>query len=259
MIVCDAREFVFFHIPKTGGTSVDFSLAPFFDCAPRLEARLRDYGCRLTPFWAGAEGRFHSNIDCPRPGWEDVSTDCLPCEHLLQAAPDMADRIRRYFVFTVVRNPYERAYSRYLMWQRYGQLPPGVDTLEKFLVHTRDKRGQLAYLPDLGEVDFIARTETLARDFRTLCSLLGLGHRPLPQVHVATPITGRYKYLARYTPEAIALVNARQGEEFRAFGYPMLAPDDFRRHIDDAPALAPVSLPNRAARGAHGDYAPGGR
>ncbi len=241
MIISDSREFIFFHVPKTGGTSVDFGLARYFDCAEQMEKKLQDLGCCLTPFWPGAEGRFYSNITCEARGWKDLSTDCLPPEYLLQADPDMRWKIPRYFVFAIVRNPYERNYSRYLMWQRYGQLPAHVDTFTKFLVHTRKKRNQLAYLPDLRHINFIGRTETLARDFKTVCAMLDLGEVTLPEVHVAVPISRTFKYLERYTPEAIQLVNDAHADEFRLFDYPVFSPDEYLHHKNDLLDFPPLT------------------
>ena len=144
----------------------------------------------------------------------------------------MADKLAEYFVFTVVRNPYDRNYSRYLMWQRYGQLPAQVDSFTGFLEYTRNQRNQLAYLPSLRQVDYIARTETLVEDFAAICEILDLGQLRLPEVHVATPITRGYRYLDRYTPEAIELVNRMCADEFRLLDYPMYSPGEYLRYAD---------------------------
>jgi hypothetical protein len=88
MIISDTRQFVFLHNPKCAGTTVRETLARF-DTTGNL-------------FWMYDE-------------WNGVKFDKAhaPLFLMQQKYPAYFERLQRYFVFSFVRNPYERVVSAF--------------------------------------------------------------------------------------------------------------------------------------------------
>lgn len=100
---------LYIHIPKTGGTSIKQALgesAGFID----LETQLRE-GHSIPP---------NSRL----------SLNHLDLRMLIQKRVLSVNSLQRTFIFTMVRNPYDRAASLYRYFRTIGRIPPNVDFLQ---------------------------------------------------------------------------------------------------------------------------------
>ena len=210
MLISDKRKFIFVHVQKTAGTSLQNVLR-----AHAPDARL----------WHGRHGHASSGIaEIGRERWE------------------------RYFSFGFVRNPWDRLVSHYAMIRdRIEELSPEQrqqahpfkielwnyvlhfsHDFESFLdnctglVWDRDCYksflfNQLDYLTDeQGElaVDFVGRFERFEADANQALQRIGI-NAGVPRLNVSK----RSDYRDYYTPRTRELVARRFARDIEAFGY----------------------------------------
>lgn len=99
---------LYIHIPKTGGTSIKQALgesAGFID----LETQLRE-GHSIPP---------NSRL----------SLNHLDLRMLIQKRVLSVDSLQESFIFTMVRNPYDRATSLFRYFKTIGRIPPNIEFL----------------------------------------------------------------------------------------------------------------------------------
>ena len=201
-MISDSHRFVFVHIPRTGGTSVETALAQFSRDPVHFVAR---------------------------------GNTVFPYKH--DSAQALAGRLGadwgRYLRFSIVRDPWARMLSEYKFFRETGPLlydgfspleraltdAARAYDLERWLFTFADElsMAQTAYLTDAqGElmVEHVCRTERLAEDFAAICARLGI-RVALPHVNRTEPS----RLWSSFTPAAAALVAERCGEDLRRFGY----------------------------------------
>lgn len=202
-MISESKRFVFVHIPRTAGTSVETALAPY--------AR--------TPIGFTA----HDNTILPHKHATAATLRALVGPTFWQQA----------FTFSIVRDPWARMHSDYHFFREVGpRLLPTFSELERWLfdhamsadfptwLHRSADRldiAQCSYLHDptgAPLVDYIARFETIERDFAHICATLGVDHR-LPHVNR----TRHGDHRAAYTPQAIDLVARYAAADIHHFGY----------------------------------------
>ena len=166
MLVSESHRFLFIHVPRTGGTSIQEALKPFSTRPPRdrfskmvSQLGLRKWNRRYFPG--------HTSLSVVKRA---ISGDVF-CE---------------MFKFAFVRNPWARLASDYAYKMANSGHRRHAKTLElggfqAWLEQETGKRrsSQLAMLgPDL---NFQGRFESLSTDFLHICQRLGLevqlGHR----------------------------------------------------------------------------------
>ena len=161
-MISDSLRFVFVHIPRTGGTSVEVALA--------AHAR--------RPIGRTAHGN-----------------TVLPHKHdtALEIRALLGSEWERYFRFSIVRNPWERMLSDYHFFRSVGpQLYPEFSAreqrladdalrlpLDAWLAQNAEtlRMCQLDYLTDTqGEllVNYVCRLENLEADFAEVCRKIGV-------------------------------------------------------------------------------------
>ncbi len=213
MIISHGRRYIFVHAPKTGGTSL----------ALALEARAMKDDIMLgdTP---KAIKRRHRVKDVQTVGRLWKHSTLRDIEGLVSRA-----EMEAYFVFTLVRNPWDRMVSYYHWLRAQGFDHPAV-TLAKssdfagflrapsiqssfratpFTSYVTDTKGQ-----DLGNL-FI-RLEHLEEDLPALEQHLGFPLLPLP--HENRSRRG-LDYRAEYTDELIEIVAQCCASDINRFGY----------------------------------------
>jgi Sulfotransferase family len=214
---------IFVHIPKCAGSSVEVVLGhtvpdstvkePDHRSIRMMEqpipvSRLLTLGDNLTQFALRCRHRLlrHDNP-----------------ENLVTLSPA---QYRDYFKFTVVRNPWGRAYSWYKNCmrdpdhqRRFGLT--SRTTLAEFLARWCGRgalRPQTAWLKDYSgaiPMDFIARFESLGNDFAEVSRRLNLPTARLPH-----ELKGSGEdYRAQFDRSSIELVGRVYAEEIGVFGY----------------------------------------
>ncbi|WP_162599820.1 sulfotransferase family 2 domain-containing protein [Nocardioides solisilvae] len=205
MLVSDSHRFLFVHVQKTGGVSVEHLLRPLIPDVRGLEGLTR-----------------HARL-----------------RQVLKAEPALAS----YWTVGFVRNPWARLLSWYGMVQRFRELAEkgspkaqrflggggfmaGVardyPDFEQFVLRGPDdwprlRTPQVAYLRAPGrEADFVGRTESFEADVRRVMLHLGLPTPDsVPRDNAAPP----RDYRTEYTPAMRDRVAEVFAPDLEAFGY----------------------------------------
>jgi|MEHZ01.5.fsa_nt_MEHZ011419575.1_11 hypothetical protein len=197
-MISHKHKFIFIHIPKTGGTSIE---------------RLFDPNAIPTKDASGGTG----NTCSKHKHWKtsDYETNY----------PELFDS---YFKFMFIRNPWDRLVSRY-EWQKFV-LPEShihFKTIEqrtfKQFIKQRvsaifdkwcycdlvcDKNGKRV-------VDFVGRFENLQNDFDIVCDKIGTPRQQLP----STNHLKRKNYIEYYDNETREIVAQLFQRDIEYFGY----------------------------------------
>lgn len=204
-------QFLFVHVPKTGGNSIQDALrehaddelvclAAHQDGVERFEVRNRKYDLVK-----------HSTL-------RDYKRELEP------------DFFARLYKFATLRNPWEVMVSFYFSphagrkeWDRatFAALV-GETPVFRHYVNLEAEPGMLRKLTGRGystpldhDLDFIIRYETLEADFRRVCERVGLPAYDLPHRNKSS----RAHYTSYYDEELVELVKRRFAEEIEWGGY----------------------------------------
>jgi Sulfotransferase family len=208
MLISFQPAFLFIHIDKAAGTSIQRALQPF--AQPRAENRLRR---RLV--WLGKLNRIgglHRSLEFPEHVTANTVKNCLP-----------TDLYSQLFKFAFVRNPWDRLVSRYSYLLRNENHPrhPFVKRMSGFedYVKWEIARGmsQHKYVTDArGKkiVDFVGYFERLQKDFEEVCVRLKV-QAQLPQANTSS----HKDYRTYFTPSLRDLVAKHFQRDIELFGY----------------------------------------
>jgi hypothetical protein len=202
-----SKKFLFIHIPKTGGNSLQSLLLPYAEEALKSEDSSGEPGDRF-------ELRNHALGLSKHAPLEDY-----------RAKLDR-DVFNGLYKFAVMRNPWERMISYYFSphrnvteWNRdeFLKLLSWVPPLRFFVlphglpIKIRARLEQVAGVPGrhLDRMVNLIRFENLQEDFSKVCTQLELDLPPLPHRNVSR----RKPYLTYYDEELIELVKHRHIEE----------------------------------------------
>ncbi len=193
------KRFLFVHIPKTAGNSIQSSL--------------RDYSeDQLVPLRKEQDGIERFGLRNPNYNIKKHSTLAEYRDALGNA------QFGNLYKFTCVRNPWDRMVSYYFT---PTQSPETWDQ-KKFRKMIFKAVSVADYLrldnceqDPFANVDYIMRFENLADDFRTVCGTLGISPAILPQYNRSS----RKHYSKYYDDELRELVHTRFAEEIERFGY----------------------------------------
>jgi hypothetical protein len=213
MIISRGRGYVFVHIPKTGGTALALALEAramkddiLIGDTPKARSRKRRLGA-LTP--AGRLWK-HSTL-------ADIEG--------IVARGEMGE----FLVFTLVRNPWDRAVSLYHWLGGQGFDHPAVAlarslSFADFVAHPVVRRMVRAapartYLTDGAGVErpaVIARIEHLAADLAPVEDHLGFRLTPLPRANESVRARDWRGY---FTDRTAAIIAEDCAEDIARFGY----------------------------------------
>ncbi len=193
------KRFLFVHIPKTAGNSIQSSL--------------RDYSeDQLVPLRKEQDGIERFGLRNPNYNIKKHSTLAEYRDALGNA------QFGNLYKFTCVRNPWDRMVSYYFT---PTQSPETWDQ-KKFRKMIFKAVSVADYLrldnceqDPFANVDYIMRFENLADDFRTVCGTLGISPATLPQYNRSN----RKHYSKYYDDELRELVHTRFAAEIERFGY----------------------------------------
>lgn len=202
MIFCHDYRLAYVHVPKTGGSTMAVELSE--------ASRGRREKAYTQPGWQSKYhgGRMHSTVaDCVRDG-------SLNCEMLAS-----------WTIAATVRNPYTRAYSRFLAWAFRVAKKPTIQNFIWFLCNQSNHRAlghpqQTRYLTLDGHLvaNRLVRFESFERDTAELLQSVGIERSNREIVH-ANKGHDRPPYVEFYNEEAQQLVAEICADDFAAFGY----------------------------------------
>lgn len=197
------HRFLFLHVPKTGGNSIQNILAPWSD--DRLVC--------LAPHQDGVE-RFEVRSDRFR-----TTKHSTLAEYLAEYGEDLFHSL---YKFCCVRNPWDRAVSFYFSPHRgkvewdpdaFAAFVPTIQPLRHFVALGTESRATLEAA--VGNLDQVLRFESLPSDFEALCRRLGLPQQGLPHRNHSR----RSHYRDYYDHRTRELVREHLGEEAALFRY----------------------------------------
>ena len=193
------KRFLFVHIPKTAGNSIQTILRPYSEdeiVAVRAEQDgIERFGLRNPKY----KIKKHSTLAEYRAALGEA-------------------RFRDLYKFTCVRNPWDRMVSYYFgtpqlveTWDQkeFRKLILRALSVTDFLQLDRREGDQF------GNMDQIMRFENLADDFRAVSVRLGIPDAPLPKYNRSH----REHYSKYYDAELCELIRKRFASEIDRFGY----------------------------------------
>jgi hypothetical protein len=197
-----AHNFLFVHIPKTVGNSIQNVLRTYSE----------DKIVRLAPHQDGIE-RFEVRSD--KFNIHKHST-------LQDYRAELGDEVfQRLFKFTSVRNPWDRMVSFYfsphrgpVSWNR-EQFAKLIAQIPPVAAHVFLEGGSNSKPSCFNNMDYFIRYESLNDDFKKVCELIGIPWVPLPIRNKSK----RQPYAIYYDDELVELVQNRFSEEIIYFGY----------------------------------------
>jgi Sulfotransferase family len=207
MIGWTPKPFIFVHIPKCAGTSIEKALIPIVSDHKDFKDFSED---ERSHFWL--------------PGNKGL-------QHRKLKRYEQHFKLDDYFKFAFVRNPWDRAISQieYLRSKTGGSLFPSDNFKEHIRVYCNTKKNiwghdlgacQLDYLKNIaGEmrIDFIGRFESLSVDFKKVCELIGIVDIPsLPHIFKSKR-TQHYTYY--YDDESARWIKERFAKDVDFFDY----------------------------------------
>jgi len=200
--------FLFIHIDKSAGSSIQIALQPH---APqRTKSRLRK---RLTLLGPLNRLGLYRSLEFPEHATALEAKRCFP-----------AAVFAGMFKFAFVRNPWDRLVSRYSYLLRNTEHPRhklvnGMKGFEEYVAWEidRDKMFQHTYVTDTDGswlVDFVGYYERLHEDFGRACARLGV-RAELPRANTSS----HRDYRTYYTPATRELVARHFERDIELFGY----------------------------------------
>ncbi|RPG63777.1 MAG: hypothetical protein CBC02_009815 [Flavobacteriaceae bacterium TMED42] len=194
------KKFIFVHIPKTAGSTIEAVFARLFS------VKLHEY-----IKWNNELNHWDQHLTLSEIKDTKVTSNAFT----------------EYFKFSIVRNPWDRIISE-LAWRFGVRFLEGSITIQDFLsmkFKTKnridperhlipqyeflyDKKGSLI-------CDFIGKTENLQEDFNTICDKIGIPKQKLPRKNKS-----KHKhYTEYYDKETKQIVAEKYAKDIEYFGY----------------------------------------
>lgn len=189
-MISHKHKFIFVHINKTGGTSLNRCLGKFCEEPQRGHPRIEEY-IKEANEKHGADN---------------------------------------YFKFSFVRNPWDKLLSTYFYrTQILSDEKAKSVSFRDWIVNSTKKekisfldclahRPQLDWIADKNEnlkVDYVGRFENLEKDFNTICDKIGIPRQKLPHAK----ITKHQHYSEYYDKETRKIVADKFKKDIEYFGY----------------------------------------
>lgn len=206
------EKFLFIHIPKTGGNSIQNILFQYSEDSRSISSEKRQDGVSRYGLKSSihAELAKHSSLNDYKEKLESKTYQSL-------------------FKFTVIRNPWDRLISYYFSPHR-GQQYWNRELFQKFIRTVKPLTYYISTYSDnnlsnksiysvkdksYGDIHYVMRYEKLSNDFYDVMRLLKLEPKCLPHVNKSN----RKNYKEYYDKQLINLVKDTFAEEIEIFQY----------------------------------------
>jgi len=195
-MISHKHKFIFIHINKTGGSSIERAIDPSI---PTHNNKTN----RVCPS-ATVGNTYHE-------------TKHFPARKMWANHPDCFDL---YFKFTFVRNPWATEASLY-NWFKFIGVARGTKLSFKEFLYQRVKLKRMGFRIMLGNskqyslMDYIGRFENLQEDFNIICDKIGIPQQQLPHKN---KIKHKH-YTEYYDDETRQIVAEKYAEDIEYFGY----------------------------------------
>ena len=204
MLVSKEKKFVFFHTPRTGGSSISKAIAPYCGFEFSQDTVHKHH-----------EIAMHHTMSVAKRQYDTLWYN------------DSRLQIQYYFKFAFVREPVERIISAYF----YNNIiTPIVDYCRSQIPYETYQYSnsfvpQSFLLDRQMDLDFIGRYETLQEDWKTICGILDLDYEyglewineSIPMAPCASRSVDRY--YSRITPNEIQELKSIYREDYNRFNY----------------------------------------
>jgi|TARA_Y100000289_G_scaffold39201_1_gene38627 hypothetical protein len=197
-MISHEHKFIFIHIPKCGGSSIESS-----------------FGCDLWDKKRFPDHFYSYDLALGRDPSTNKYLQHLTITEIRELKNNSIDD---YFSFSFVRNPWSRHLSDFYFYggrkkcdfKNFLLSPPEDD-----LSHAMPQF-DFVYSPD-GEllVDFIGRFENLQEDFNIVCDKIGIPPKKLPHKNT----TKHKHYTEYYDEETKQIIAERYAKDIEYFGY----------------------------------------
>lgn len=203
-MISKQKKFVFVHIQKTAGNSIQLALEPFGEDAIVENSKQRVFNAELGAINRFGIKRAHINLGKHAK---------LAQIHQHWNAEALGDW-NQYLKFTCVRNTWDRLVSLYFS-PHLGRTEFDAHDFRRFIEDTASI-SQSAFVMIEGQlgIDRFLRFEHLAEDFGDLCAQLGI-QATLPHLNQSAHAA----YTQYYDAEARKLVEDLYAEEIELFGF----------------------------------------
>lgn len=213
-MISTSKGFLFVHVPKTGGNSIQEVLRKYSEDEIVIRAKHQDGVERYGVVNSRYKTQKHSTLDYYKNVIE-------------------RDKFQNLFKFATIRNPWDMMVSFYFSpnrgvteWNRndFIELVENTPTLRSYIcensfLQTIFKRLGVNDAPSLkkldSELDYLIRFEQIERDFKLVCDRLRVQYVPLKKRNSSR----RGHYSAYYDKALVKIVENKFGEEIEFGGY----------------------------------------
>lgn len=242
-MISDLHKYIFVHIPKCGGTSIEHDLL-------LRETNLPE-DITTDPYWIdnlnkATQDKFLLGKRLSTKIKELSKKRKIDTRQHYMCSEYPPDKMKLYFKFTFVRNPFSKLVSEWLHFKKYeSELFKNVDfkdCLGAFWECTDKKLKTFKYTPRSANIsdsdlnrkvmfpwhehsiyqwrytmgcDFIGRFENLQEHFDIVCDKIKIPRRKLPH----TNKTNHKHYTEYYDDETRKIVAEKYARDIKLFGY----------------------------------------
>jgi len=217
MLISEKYNFIFIHLPKNAGTSIESALLPY--TVDGISGRIiRQLNGRKRNYFNSVLRKIF-----PKTNPQRYSIHISPRELVKILG---YDTFKSYFSFIIVRNPWDKLVSEYKYALKskshYNHtLVKKLSGFDEFVelrcIKRKGVRSQKTYMSsEDGEIliDYIGRFENLDKDFGIICSKIGI-KTSLPRLN----ISNKKSYIDYYNSETRNLVRETYREDIEFFNY----------------------------------------
>lgn len=240
MIISDTKNFVFFHNPKSAGSTIHHLLLPFQ--SPQTDLNYYESNTCLLEYSNQIIWRGH-----------------LTFKQLYNL--EIYNQVKDYIKFCFVRNPYDRAYSSFLQHKAgicghkdlkqvllCQSIKLGFNSYIQLFLEKKQIENNVLYhafmpqhlymsLNEKETLNHIGYIEKFDDDLKTICDIINVNCNDIVYKNIKqnpkSPCdphnmnTRDYKYLDKYEKQTIITINELYAKDFELLGYEMLDANSF--------------------------------